>query len=153
MRPTPILLSLALLAACSDATPFGPDEFREAALAKARWEARGFVDYDFEYRSACFCPPQLTEWARIAVRNGQVASVEMVGSAVLIDPQYFSMWPTVDVMFERIFRDHDSDIFLRDVRAQFDRQLGYPTTVSFLYDPGIQDAGGGHYLRNLTAIP
>lgn len=152
MRLTPLLLSAALLAACSD-TPFGPEEFREAAQAKARWEARGFVDYDFEYRSACFCPPQLTEWARVAVRNGQVASVQMVGSKALIDPQHFPMWPTVDALFERIFDDHDDDSFLLDIIAQFDRQLGYPTRLTFIFDPGLQDAGGAHYLRNLTAVP
>lgn len=152
MRLASALLTVTLLAACSD-TPFGPDEFREAALAKARWEARGFVDYDFEYRSACFCPPQLTEWARVAVRNGQVFSVQMVGSKALIDPQYFPMWPTVDALFEQIFRNHGSDSFLLDIIAQFDRQLGYPTSVTFIFDPGIQDAGGTHYLRNLIPMP
>lgn len=152
MRLATALASLALLAACSD-TPFGPDEFREAALAKARWDARGFADYDFEYRGACFCPPELTEWARVAVRNGQVASVQMVTSKALIDPQYFSMWPTVDALFERIFDDHDDDSFLVDIIAQFDRQLGYPTNVTFLFDPALQDAGGTHYLRNLTPAP
>lgn len=152
MRLATALLTVALLAACSD-SPFGPDEFREAARAKARWEARGFVDYDFEYRSACFCPPELTDWARVAVRNNQVASVQMVTSGAQIDPQHFLMWPTVDAMFDRIFRDHDSDNFLLDIIAQFDRQLGYPTTVTFIFDPGIQDAGGAHYLRNLTPVP
>jgi len=152
MRLATALLTVALLVACSD-SPLGPGEFREAARAKARWEARGFVDYDFEYRAACFCPPELTEWALVSVRDGRVASVQMVDSRVLINPEYLTMWPTVDAMFDRIFRDHESDSFLLDIIAQFDRQLGYPTLVNLVFDSGIQDAGGAHYLRNLTPAP
>jgi len=154
-RPRLILAGLLgllgpLAAGCGEG-PFSPAELRRATRALARWEARGFADYSYEIRSACFCPPQATSWARVEVRGGVVTGAWSVETGAPHPVELLGVWHPVDDLFDRILRDHD-DEYLDDVRADFDPSLGYPTYVSFTYDSQIQDAGGASYLRNLAPL-
>ena len=58
----------AALAACE--SPLSPAELRALAQAEAQWTARSFQDYVIEVRQACFCPPEVTQWARVEVIAG-----------------------------------------------------------------------------------
>ena len=144
------LVAVLAVAACGG-SPFSPEEYREAARALARWEARGFTDYAYEIRSSCFCPPDLTQWARVEVRGGVVTEVRSVATGVVLAESLYSMWSPIDELFTWLLREHDDD-HLVDVRADFDRGLGYPTYISFGYDSSVMDAGATYYLRNVVPL-
>lgn len=148
----PVLLGLLgpLAAGCGE-DPFSPSEMRRATRALARWEARGFADYSYEIRSACFCGPEASSWAKVEVRGGVVTGAWSVETGAPYPAHLLGIWHPVDDLFGRILRDHD-DEFLVDVRADFDPATGFPTYLSFSYDSRIADAGGAHYLRHLTPL-
>lgn len=151
MRIPPLLLAVALLAGCAD-SPFTPSESREALRALARWEARPFGDYAFEYRNACFCPVEVTQWSRVEVRQGAVVAVRSVESGALLDAELYPMWPTVEELFDRLLQHREDSDYLDDISAEFDAALGYPSYMNFRYDEGIMDAGATHYVRNLVPL-
>jgi hypothetical protein len=80
-------LALALsvaVAACS--SPFEPDEARELAAARARWEERAFVDYTFVAQHGCFCSPETIGPVRITVQQGAIASVTLLETGQPVEP-------------------------------------------------------------------
>lgn len=105
-------------------SPLSPLELVELNAAEARWAARAFQSYAIETISSCFCSPVVTQWARV--------EVERVFSAI---------------------RAAQHDDWVKDVVAEFDPQLGFPTSVSFVPKDGILDGGRLHSMRNATALP
>src|SRR2546426_2640120 len=135
----------AALAACE--SPLSPNESLALAQAEARWATRGFKNYAIETRQACFCPPEVTQWARVEVVSDSVARVILLesGAEVPADPRGRLL--TVERGFREIPTANDQD-WLKDVVARFNPELGFPTQVDFVPKPGILDAGGAYYLRN-----
>ena len=141
----------SLLAACS--SPLSPREVLALGKAKARWEARSFQAYSYEFVISCGeCPDVVRQWARVAVSNGQVVGVVRVANDSALSPQYWTSFTTVDGLFARIARYQHED-WVRDVIVEFDPQLGYPTLISTFAKPGIQDAGAAQLTRNLVPTP
>jgi hypothetical protein len=152
MRTRFLLLGLsAAVSACGE-SPLSPTEFLRLADAEARWAARPFPDYAFEIRQACFCAPELTQWARVEVVGGQISRVVVLATGVELPPLERSYFPTVERVFSSIHSASDDD-YLRDIRVEYDHQLGYPTRVDFVSKPEIADGGGTYYLRNAGPAP
>ena len=142
-------IPLLLATACSS-DPFGPAEERALAAAEERWEATGPESYTFEYLVSCFCEPQ--GWMRIAVEDGVVAAVVYADSAhVAVEPDE---WPTVEDLFARIRELAEGGWqHGRDVSAEYDATLGYPTSIDLTYDSSVQDGGVSYSVRNFTSDP
>lgn len=149
-RLLPAVSGLAALLAC--ATPLAPAELRDLARAEARWAARSFTDYSFETRSACFCPPPATEWARVEVRTGIVTRVVMVETGADVPPEQLAWFPTVEDVFETIHNARQVS-GVKDVEVAYDSHLGYPTMVNFIPDENIADVGLTRFARNAAPLP
>ena len=149
--PSSLLVLLAAsVAACE--SPLSPTELRALAQAEARWAARGFDSYAIEERQACFCPPEVTQWARAEVVTGNVDRVIMLESGVEVPAAQRGQFPTVEQVF-RTIRAADTQDWIKDVVVQFDPQLGFPTLVSLVPKAGILDAGIVYYFRNASPLP
>ncbi len=127
------------LAGCE--SPLSPGELRLLAQAEARWEARSFPDYTIEMRQACFCPQEVTQWARLEVRGGRIARVVSLETGAEVPPDKLVYFRTVEQVFASIRQANN-------VVAEYDRLLGFPTQVDFVPKRGILDAGSTFYLRN-----
>lgn len=128
-------------------------ELRRLAEAESRWEARGFGAYSVEMRRLCFCPPNLTGWARLEVVDGALVRATILESGEVITNSQLQFWPTVEQLFEDIrHADRGSD-WVADIEASYDPELGFPTAVSFRSKPEILDAGSNYSLRHARPYP
>ena len=94
----------------------------ELEAARQRWESRGVEDYDFRFRLACFCPPDLTQTVSVSVRRGTVRAVRSAASGQPVDPSLLV-----------------GDSPFRDIQGLFDQVQGFidasPHRLSVTYDP------------------
>lgn len=139
----PILFAVAV-AACS--SPFGPEDSRRLASARAQWNERAFPDYTFDARHDCFfCRAEEVGPVRVTVRQGSVETVTLLETGEVVDP---SLWFTIEQLFDRIplaAKDEGVD----DVTAEYDPALGFPSSVEVKYEKGILDAGESYTLTNV----
>ncbi|AMW05972.1 DUF6174 domain-containing protein [Gemmatimonas phototrophica] len=151
IKAVPLVFALLLLGGCEQMTdPLSPREVRELALARAKWNGSSIRnEYQFEVRQSCFCPPEVTEWHTVTVRNGAVVSVKNAAGTVLPSNRW-SWYRTVDQLFEQLIRTGESE--LEDITVQFDAEFGYPVEMNFLYSSRIADAGGATYARKLQGL-
>ena len=56
-------------------------------------------------------------------------------------------WPTVEQLFSSL-RETGAGEWLDDIRFTLDPVLGYPTEISWISSPNVQDAGATQFLRN-----
>ena len=142
---------LSCLLACT--SPLSTDEVLALAKAEARWAARPFQAYSYEYAISCGeCPDIFRRSTRVSVNNGQVVGVVVVVNDSALPAQDWTSFTTIDGLFARI-RSYPQEDWVRDVTVEFDPQFGYPTLISTLAKPGIQDAGAAEYIRNLVPTP
>lgn len=144
------MLLAVSVAACG--SPLSPNEFFALTRAEARWDARGFPDYAIEMRQACFCPEELTQWARVEVVAGRVDRVFVLATGHELPALERAYFQTVEQVFNSIRSAADSD-WVKDVVVEYDRALGFPTYVSLVSKPNILDAGTAFYLRNAVPLP
>ena len=131
-------------------SPLSSDDRNALRIAEARWAAKDFQDYSFEVRRACFCPPVITEWARVEVTNGAVTGVIVLSTGEELTASERAMFPTVDQVFETIRTTASSD-WIERIEVEFDPDTGFPIHANFISKSNIADAGGAYYLRNLIA--
>jgi hypothetical protein len=145
MRFKVLVLTCAVcVPACS--SPFGPDEARALAAARARWEGRAFPDYTFDAQHGCFCPPEQVGPVRITVQQGAIASVTLLQTGEAIDA---ASWFTIDQLFDRIPLMAKED-GVDDVVVDYDATLGFPASVEVRFEKGNLDAGS-HYTVSAVA--
>lgn len=130
-------LALALLAmtGCGD-DPLSP-EVEALASSRALWESTGYTDYTYLYRLACFCPPQLLETARVSVSDGQITEVYLVDSDTPAPPDSYSLYLTIDGLFDRLAGSLASDPVVFEVT--YDGAAGYPTSAQIDISEQIAD--------------
>lgn len=141
-----VLLLLVLAGtACGSSTL--PHE-GELTISQAKWEARAFDGYEMEIRISCFCPPEINEWSRVRVEDGAVVGVMRLSDSTEHASDRWTMWPTVDEIFERLDGVRGSGVYAR-FTATFDPVLGYPHDATLIERPGVADAGVSHHIRSL----
>ena len=145
-------LSLLLAGALACQSPLSSGELRRLDVSERRWAARGFADYSIETRSACFCPPDLTDWTRIEVIGGQIHRATLLATGEVITDARLGYWSTVEELFASI-RAANRDDYLEDIRVSFDPALGFPTLVEWIPTQEIPDAGESRSLRNAQPLP
>jgi Family of unknown function (DUF6174) len=138
----PVAITVAL-AACS--SPFGPDEARQLAMARDRWNARSFADYTFDVHHGCFCTPEQTGPVRVIVRQGSIENVTLLETGDAGDP---ALWFTIEELFDRIPQSAKNE-GVDDVTADYDPALGFPSSVEVKYEDDILDAGENFTVSNV----
>lgn len=138
------------VAACH--SPLSPREFQLLAVAEQRWASRGFADYSIEARSFCFCPPEVSNWVRIEVVDGEVSKATILDTGEVITDTRLDYWDTVEAHFAWVRRANEGGS-AADFGVAFDPLLGFPTGVTWtLRDPDITDGGGSRMLRNAQPL-
>lgn len=138
------------LGACE--SPLSTSERRRLAEGEAKWAARGYGDYSIEMRRSCFCAPEVNAWARVDVVDGTVTRVTLIETGEIITDSRRTYWPTVEQLFSSLRETGDGD-WLEDIRFTLDPVLGYPTEISWISSPNVQDAGATQFLRNPAPLP
>lgn len=151
---TVLSAGILIAAACDSSDIAGPRDIARLSAARARWEARPFADYSYEIRTLCFCPPEMSRWTRVSVRNDVVVAAEAV------EPDGFpittlTLWHPVDSLFANLYRamtEESSGSYLEAIIAEYDPVLGYPTNIEYRAKSNIADGGSTHSLRNVRAL-
>lgn len=147
------LVSALALAGCEISELVDPGGFRELAAAQARWNARSFGDYSYEIRVLCFCPPEITQWTRVSVRDGSVTAAEAVDPNPTYPITNMQYWEPIDSLFvdlRRTMTDHASQTYLDAIIVDYDPHLGYPTNIEYRTKANVIDGGSQFLLRNVT---
>ena len=139
-----LLAACVLTAACVGV--LNPRDAERLQRAEEVWNSLAVTEYTFEMRTSCFCGQEVTEWAIVDVRNGQVVSAKSL-SGVPLTGYALESRKSVEQLFE-IARTYRSD-WIADVDFEFDEELGYPLSVNFISKPNIADAGVLYEARNL----
>jgi hypothetical protein len=149
------LTTSATLAACDSSGIAGPGDVRRLSEAKALWASRPFTNYTYEIRTSCFCPPEVTQWARVEVRNGAVVDVDAVDADPAFPITTLSYWTPIDTLFSDIERALSSggfsSVYAR-VDVTYDAQLGFPTSIEYVAKPNIADAGASISVRSVVPL-
>lgn len=148
MRQLLLVVSLASLAAC-EASRSPADVI--LADARDRWNARTFPNYSFEMRQACFCGPEVTQWARIDVGGGEVRRVVLVAGGAEVAEDMLPAFPSIETVFDQI--EAGPATWIAKIEAQYDDALGFPTIVTFVGKPEVADADATYYLRSVAPLP
>ena len=125
----------------------GPAAERSPELdaARERWMAAGLDAYAFTLRRSCFCPsPDYTGPFEVTVRGGAIDTVRLDGATV--DDE---RGMTVDDLFDLLEDAYERGAVRVD--ADFDAELGYPTSLYVDYDQRIADEEIGYFVSELAA--
>lgn len=130
-------LIATLLAACSACSPTAPEEAAELSVSMAKWEGVRPVAYELVLeRTSCECLPEWLVPVRVTVQDQQVTEVvnAQTGEPIVIEI-YHAM--SVDELFDVIVDaiEREADI----LEVTYDRQLGYPMSISIDYDRNVAD--------------
>lgn len=148
-------VSALVLAGCEITDIVDPRDFRELAAAEAQWRARSFGDYSYEIRILCFCPPEITQWTRVTVRDGAVTAAEAVDPNPAYPITTLQYWEPIDSLFvdlRRTMTDRASQTYLDAIVAEYDPDLGYPTNIEYRAKANVMDGGSQFLLRNVRPL-
>jgi hypothetical protein len=148
--PASLVLAATLLGGCGGDV-LGPNDYRQWSEARTRWDNRGYSHYHFEILVSCFCAPEVSQWTRVYVVNGEVAGAHPVAGGEWHQGAALQYWPTIDALFASIV-NRSSGERLKSITARYHPQLGFPQRLDFSYDPGLMDAGALYQVRNVTAF-
>ena len=154
LRTFVLTAGISLAVACNSDL-VGPGDLRELAQAQAKWKARGFADYSYEIKTACFCPPEIGQWARVSVRADVVVDVQPVETDPAWPITYQQWWQPIDSLFASI-RQHMTESSLQSAYAAiivtYDDALAYPTRIEYRGKPNVADAGAIITVRNVIPL-
>src|SRR4051812_1893828 len=100
LRLVAFLALAAASGACGSDGPLAPGEQRELERAKNLWSSRGLTSYVYETRTLCFCPPAISVWTQVTVRNDTVISAVALTQLPSAGQLPLTAWPTVTRLFE-----------------------------------------------------
>jgi hypothetical protein len=141
--------------ACDSSEIFDPGDLARVTNAEALWKARSFPDYTYEIRVSCFCPPEVTQWTRVTVRNGAVTAAEAVDPQSQFPVTTLQYWAPIDSIFVDLIRtltEKEAQWYLEEVIADFDATLGYPTNIEYRAKRNVADGGSVYSLRNVLPL-
>jgi Family of unknown function (DUF6174) len=157
MRRTGFSLALVLATAMAGfVAPANParaeSEADRLAAERARWEAARIADYEYGYRKYCECYRDEPPVTVVTVRDGQAQHVHHryrnPDHEVAVDDDSAAFYWTIDELFARL-----ASALARDavVRAEYDAELGYPTSIFIDDDPDFD--GGETDFRGIEVEP
>ena len=144
-----VLLAYTSLSVVACSNALVPGELHQLAQAESRWKSRNIQSYEYEMRTGCFCPPEVTEWAVVEVRNGQIVSARSLAGTPLTGFALTSR-KTVEQLFKAARPPYED--WVGSVDFDFDAELGFPVRVNLSSKPNILDAGAVYEARNLRPI-
>jgi hypothetical protein len=149
---TRALLGALLLSVTLPACTTSPDDPGDDLFANRRqWQSQRISDYEVQFRTSCFCVPDVTAPVVLQVRGGAIVSVTRVSDGAAVpSSKWEGIYYTVDQMFALI-----ADAKARgadEVRVSFDPQLRYPTSVAIDQSVRIADEERYFEMSGLTPL-
>jgi hypothetical protein len=142
-----VALAGQIVGGCAKGDPTAPvPQLLRISAAQQKWKAAKLENYTFYSRVGCFCLDEYGGAKRVKVQAGSVTEVVDVrtGKAAPLT------WrQPVDSLFAIALREA-IDLPSR-LEVTFDRELGYPTRLSF--GEQERDAGAVIVIDSLRAIP
>lgn len=142
----PLFLAVVAADSCDDENG-PPADFAEA---RARWEARGPVDYDLVLEQLCFCGPEGRGPVRVEVRDGAVASRTYVETGEPVREELEPFFPDVDGLFAFL-----AEAFERgphSIEVEYDPDLGFPTRSFVDFEENVADEERGYRVLELEIV-
>ncbi len=147
------VLALGLVAAIAACSIFDPDDGdlqSELDANRSAWESLAYADYDFRLQISCFCPPEITQPVRVAVRDDVIASLTYVVTDDPVPAQHRGVFLTVDGLFDRIQDAIDGGA--DSITVVFDPELFYPTSIAIDYELQTADEEIAYEARDLIPV-
>jgi hypothetical protein len=123
-------VTLAINSACSiseNKTLDGAQiECKDLIRNRLLWSEKKIVDYDMVVRYLPHSPLPAASPVLIKVRNNKAVSIEPFSQNIKGTLVFYSIFDTVDKMFEMIQKDLEDGA---EVKVLFNSELGYPETV------------------------
>lgn len=136
---------MALAAGCGDLLSPGSDRSR-LDTSRQKWQARGYVQYQFTLTAACFCV--INGPVRIEVRNDSILSVTQISTGKPLDAKYL---PTINKLFD--FVDRGIAEHAATLRVTYDSTLGFPTEIVYDGSVNIADDEVTYTVRDVVRAP
>lgn len=105
------------------------------------WNEQALSEYSYVFSWSCFCLPDYTAPVKIEVEQGEWSSISFVADGKPVIEDNWQRYNTIDELFEMI-----EDAFKQDavaIHAEYDSELGYPTSVFIDYSELIADEERG----------
>jgi len=143
--------SLPLLLATAACSLSGPGEEMDPVVrlaeSRARWAANGASEYELALRRSCGeCLPDAAAAVIVSVAAGRRA-VSLAQNGQPLDPSFAALYPDVDGLFDLIESALESG---GTVEVEYDRDLGFPRSVSIDQVPGAVDDEFGYVVDALV---
>jgi hypothetical protein len=105
------------------------------------WNERGLSDYQYVFNWSCFCLPEYTAPVNIKVERGEWTEISSVGDGVPVIEKDWRRYKTIEELFDIIDEALLQDA--KEIRVEYDPDLGYPSSVFIDYDERIADEERG----------
>jgi hypothetical protein len=122
----------------------------ELLVQRERWSAQRIDDYQLTFSRSCFCPPEGAGLVVLNVLEGEPVEWLYFLSGDPIAPEWQSVFPTVDGLFDFIADAIDRGAETIDVT--FDAELGLPTAVRVDYRLAAADEEIAYEVEKLLPI-
>jgi len=123
---------------------------QDAVTARVRWQAAAIQDYEYSYQRSCECHPDNLADTIVTVTDGNVVAVRYARADyardVPVAEDRLIWFRTIEDLFALLENAAASDA---TVRATFDPEHGYPTTVYVDY---VTDLVGDEVDLKITAF-
>ena len=108
------------------------------------------LNYQYDYRNICFCPPEITDHVSITVLNEVIDSAAFTNSGQTVDPSLYPNFRTVNQMFGLIQSAIDRGA--SSLSVTYHPTLGYPSLIDIDYDQKVADEELGVSVANLILL-
>ena len=105
------------------------------------WNEQALSSYQYVFNWSCFCLPEYTAPVNIKVERGEWTEISQVRDGVPVSEKDWKRYKTIEELFDII-----DEAFLQDakeIRVEYDPDLGYPSLVFIDYDERIADEERG----------
>lgn len=130
-----IVCLVTLLASAQSAQSAAIDDLRQA---EAAWQGAAIADYEYGYNKYCDCHRENPPETLVTVSANAVVNVrhrpQDSDRIVPAEPRNFPLYWTIDDLFVLVESALSRDAV---VRADYDRALGYPTSIYIDYDAAL----------------
>lgn len=103
----------------------------ELRVRRERWAAQRILDYQLTLSRSCFCSAEGAGLVVLTVLEGEPAEWQYFLSGDPIAPEWRSVFPTVDGLFD--FVEDAIDRGAESIEVRYDEDLGLPTTIRIDY--------------------
>lgn len=109
------------------------------------WSKQSLGSYQYVFNWNCFCLPEYTAPVLIRVESGEWSEISLVRDGTPVNRDDWKRYKTIEELFDIIDQAFLQDA--KEIRAEYDPDFGYPTSVFIDYDEMIADEERGFNVK------